>query len=70
MIVAHGTWLPSKQRFFLWGETEPQNIPGTTSEWPNWRRRARHALEELDSLPRLARLLGTIDTHRRSGRRE
>ena len=23
MIVAHGTWLPIKERFFLWGETEP-----------------------------------------------
>ena len=23
MIVAHGTWLPNKQRFFLWGESLP-----------------------------------------------
>ena len=25
----------------MWGETEPQNLPGTSLEQPNWRRRAR-----------------------------
>jgi 4-alpha-glucanotransferase len=34
-----------------WGETEPQNIPGTLSEQhANWVRRARHGIEEFDSL--------------------
>ena len=23
MIVAHGTWLPTRHRFFVWGESEP-----------------------------------------------
>lgn len=31
----------------LWGAIEPQNIPGTGSEEPNWRRRAAFTLEEL-----------------------
>jgi 4-alpha-glucanotransferase len=31
----------------LWFEKEPQNLPGTHTERPNWRRRARHSLEEL-----------------------
>jgi 4-alpha-glucanotransferase len=30
----------------LWGETEPQNRPGTGTEAANWRRRAAHTLEE------------------------
>jgi 4-alpha-glucanotransferase len=30
----------------LWGETHPQNVPGTTSERPNWRRKARLSFEE------------------------
>ena len=36
----------------LWLETQPQNIPGTIDkQHPNWRRRSRYTLEELDSLP-------------------
>ena len=32
----------------LWGETEQQNVPGTTSEQPNWRRVTRRRVDELD----------------------
>ncbi len=28
----------------LWGETKPQNIPATTSEHANWRRRLRYSM--------------------------
>ena len=35
----------------LWGETEPQNRPGTDREWPNWRRRAARTFEEFRSDP-------------------
>jgi 4-alpha-glucanotransferase len=31
----------------LWLETQPQNIPGTWRERPNWRRRARYSLEAM-----------------------
>lgn len=31
----------------LFKEIEQQNLPGTTSEYPNWRRRMRYAVEEL-----------------------
>ncbi len=31
----------------LWGETRPQNVPGTTTERPNWRRRAQVDLDAL-----------------------
>ncbi len=33
-----------------WGETEPQNVPGTSMEEPNFRRRSRPSLEEILSL--------------------
>src|SRR5690606_10961445 len=31
----------------LWGETQPQNTPGTGAERSNWRRRARLSLEQM-----------------------
>jgi 4-alpha-glucanotransferase len=34
----------------LWGETKPQNIPATTSEHANWRRRMRYSMERLGRL--------------------
>jgi 4-alpha-glucanotransferase len=34
----------------LWGETRPQNVPGTSVERPNWRRRAAHPLEAWSAL--------------------
>jgi 4-alpha-glucanotransferase len=34
----------------LWGETRPQNIPSTTTEHSNWRRRMRYSMERLRRL--------------------
>jgi 4-alpha-glucanotransferase len=34
----------------LWAETEPQNVPGTPSDRPNWVQRLRHPV---DALPQL-----------------
>jgi len=34
----------------LWGETKPQNIPSTTTEHANWRRRMRYSMERLRRL--------------------
>jgi 4-alpha-glucanotransferase len=49
----------------LWGETEPQNVPGTSGpDAENWRRRARHGLEELLSRAELVDALRRIDTIR------
>ncbi|MGI9861967.1 4-alpha-glucanotransferase [Moorella naiadis] len=50
----------------LWLETEPQNIPGTVTEYPNWRRRARYSLEEFRRLPGVANLLQEINRLRRN----
>jgi 4-alpha-glucanotransferase len=32
-------------------ETEQQNLPGTTHQYPNWRRKMRYSLEELETSP-------------------
>jgi 4-alpha-glucanotransferase len=41
----------------LWLETRPQNVPGTYSERPNWRRKARLTLEEIVRDQQLRKLI-------------
>jgi 4-alpha-glucanotransferase len=49
----------------LWGEIEPQNIPGTGPEEPNWRRRAAFTLEELFGSETALATLRMVDDLRR-----
>ncbi len=49
----------------LWLEERPQNVPGTTGERPNWRRKARHDLAELAAMPEVIEPLRAIDGLRR-----
>lgn len=49
----------------LWLETEPQNIPGTTGEYPNWRRKAGKDLETFSRLPGVGKTLRKIDRLRK-----
>lgn len=49
----------------LWLETEPQNVPSTCDECPNWRRKARFALEEIERLPEVRELLEEVNRLRR-----
>ena len=52
----------------LWLETEPQNVPGTWQERPNWQRRARYSLDQIRAMPEILGLLRTIrDIRRRMG---
>lgn len=46
-------------------ETRPQNLPGTTSEYPNWRRPARRRLEQVQVMPDVVDTLRTLDRLRR-----
>ncbi len=50
----------------LWGETEPQNRPGTTHP-DNWRRRAALTLEAMREAPAVRGLLQEVDALRREG---
>jgi 4-alpha-glucanotransferase len=49
----------------LWSETKPHNVPGTTDERPNWRRKARHTLEEIRQSPEIIGALREIDALRK-----
>jgi 4-alpha-glucanotransferase len=49
----------------LWIEKEPQNVPSVTGLWPNWRRRARYALEEYSGMPEVLETLAEVDRRRR-----
>ena len=52
----------------LWGERSPQNVPGTTVERPNWRRRARRSLEAMAADPGVVAALEGLDAARRAPR--
>jgi 4-alpha-glucanotransferase len=45
----------------LWLETEPQNVPGTWRERPNWRRKARYSLDGLAQMPQVVETLRAVD---------
>ena len=44
----------------LTGECHQQNLPGTTSQYPNWARKMRFTLEQLDFDPRARQLTAAI----------
>jgi 4-alpha-glucanotransferase len=45
----------------LWLESNPQNMPGTGLEYPNWRRKSRYALEEFSGRADVVETLRRID---------
>jgi 4-alpha-glucanotransferase len=49
----------------LYLETEPQNVPGTWKERPNWRRKAMHGFEEIREMPQVIRILREVDRLRK-----
>jgi 4-alpha-glucanotransferase len=50
----------------LWLEERPQNVPGTSSERPNWQRRARRSLNEIIEDAAMRRMLNAIGERRRT----
>ncbi|MCS7206741.1 MAG: 4-alpha-glucanotransferase [Dehalococcoidia bacterium] len=48
----------------LWLETQPQNIPGTTTQYPNWLRKARYSLDEFSRLPQVVNILDRVSRAR------
>ena len=51
----------------LWGEKEQQNTPGTVSERPNWRRRARLDLQALAGRASIRKALADVRRAREEG---
>jgi 4-alpha-glucanotransferase len=41
----------------LWEEENPQNVPGTSTERPNWRRKAHLSIEEIRGNPQFRHVL-------------
>lgn len=54
----------------LWLEEEPQNVPGTHRERPNWRRRFAHPVDEGLARTDAAEALGRLDAARRRAHEE
>ncbi len=44
----------------LWLEPQPQNVPGTGAERPNWRRRTRYSLDEIARSQRVDKALARV----------
>ena len=53
----------------LWGETLPQNTPGTCQERPNWQCKAKWSVEKILKDPELRRLLRGLRPKSRTGTR-
>lgn len=49
----------------LWYEKQPQNVPGTCEERPNWKRKARYSLRQITGMPEVGEMLETLDNSRR-----
>ena len=55
----------------IWLEQRPQNVPGTSQERPNWRRRLTHTLDEIRSSEEVRNVLLSVSAarhERRNGR--
>ena len=51
----------------LWGETQPQNTPGTLYERANWQRKTKLSFEEFIEYPAVRRILDRVAAARREG---
>jgi 4-alpha-glucanotransferase len=49
----------------LWQETEPQNVPGTNTERPNWQRKARFSFEEFSTRADVIEILRRVNELRK-----
>ena len=49
----------------LWLETQPQNVPTTRKEYPNWQHKARYTLEQFCRLPQVVDTLLAVNELRK-----
>lgn len=66
-LAASPAWIFLVNLEDLWQEKQPQNVPSTKDERPNWRRPARYSLEEFCQLPQIVGTLRQIARWRRAG---
>ncbi len=48
-----------------WLEREPQNLPSTREENPNWQRKIRYTLEKFSHMPEFLEILREVDRLRK-----
>jgi 4-alpha-glucanotransferase len=48
----------------LWEETAPQNVPATSTERPNWQRRVRPSVEQIQKMGDIAEVLSNVFAQR------
>ena len=53
----------------LWSETRPHNVPGTSEEHPNWRRKAQYNFEAFCPMPEVVDVLQEMGRLRERGKR-
>ncbi|HKT10595.1 MAG TPA: 4-alpha-glucanotransferase [Terriglobia bacterium] len=49
----------------LWYEKQPQNVPGTCEERPNWKRKSRYSLRQITEIHEVGDMLEMLDNARR-----
>jgi 4-alpha-glucanotransferase len=49
----------------LWGETQPQNTPGTFTERPNWRRKTHWSFDDFRQMPEVLRVIRRVAESRK-----
>ncbi|MFC1893048.1 4-alpha-glucanotransferase [Chloroflexota bacterium] len=54
----------------LWLETQPQNVPSTLYNYPNWQRKTRYRFEEFCRMPQVVDTLWTINNLREQSRQQ
>ncbi len=64
MVASTPSQIMLAQADDLAGEIDPLNVPGTDTEWPNWRRRVRVPVESLAATPLAAGILAAIRKER------
>jgi 4-alpha-glucanotransferase len=64
-LSASPAWVALVNLEDLWLEREPQNVPGTLQQRPNWQRKARHSFEAFSQMPEVLDTLKDIDRHRK-----
>jgi len=50
----------------VWEETQPQNVPATTKQRPNWRRRLRYSIEQIRESDKMQKLFERVNKARSS----
>lgn len=63
-LASSDAWLTLVTLEDLWLESDPQNVPGTSYERDNWRRKMRYAFDEFDTLDRVTRVLADVNRRR------